>query len=268
MKLILILSAPRSGTNFFCDFLGKAFLNVCSHLELFGNKSNNVKYSYLNKSTVIFLAQEFGFDVNINFYVLAKKVSDELNKLSKIDMVKKILEIPGYDFVSFKIFAYQISDEELYNLIDMADFCIVLDRNPIHRYISHTRSFLCDKWTNYDYSDLKIKFEKKDYLHSKKYISSFFKNILIKCRNDKKKHLKIKYESFCELDTQEKCDFLYYKIFLKNFWDIQMIQQNLTDINVNFQKQNNQSDLSAIIENYDEVKNFIDLQLNEYNTVY
>lgn len=263
MKIILIISAPRSGTNFFCDFFGEAFLNVCSCYEIFCNNAGK-KISYTNVQTVKFLANEYNFDTELPYDTLLMKVSDELNKLSKLEIIKKISKVPGYDFVSFKIFENQVSVKELNGIINIVDFCITIKRNDIHRYISFEKSLLSNKWANYDYSNLKIFFSINKYSSKKKKIVSFFKTASDICKKLNKKNLILNYETFCELNTQQKCDFLYQKIFQENFCDILMNRQSVANIKTHFQKQNNQNDLSMVIENYNEVKNFIDSELNTY----
>lgn len=258
MKLILIIACERSGTNFFCDFLGKAFLNVNSNYELFPKENKKI---YLSSQSLKHLAKSYNIEINET-----DKIMDCLynENLSKIDLIKKICSIPSFDFCSFKIFPNQVSNEELEQIISMASFCVFLHRNPIDRYISFMRAIKTCEWINKT-TNTQIVFDSDNYVWHKNMADNFIKTSKTLCEKKNIWSEDIYYENFFELSYKEMQDYMWYKFFLKRFWNINMNIAKHLEIKPFFKKQDLETDISKKILNYLDHKEFIEEENQKYD---
>lgn len=269
MKIIIIISTERSGTNFFCDFIGKAFTNVNSNFELFpkqNEKNNNTVH--LSYKSAKYLIKVYNIDYNIKHENVMMEITKHMKNMKKTDIIKKICEVPGFNIFSFKIFQNQVTEEELDEIIKMSSFCIFLKRNPVDRYVSFIKAIESGHWDKVNNSDQKIIFDIERYEWETGITTKFINNATNICKKNKIQIANIYYETFFELSLREMQDYLHYKIFLKKFWDSDIDLINTSQIILNFTRQDNETDISKKIINYDEVKDFIAKENEKYcNTI-
>lgn len=262
-KLITIITSERSGSNFFCDFLENAFPSINSNTEIF-----NIDKAYFNKKTLEFISDKYNLTINESddFETTALSIRQQLKlrSTSKLQIIKDICKIKGYDFCSVKIFVHHLTNDELNEIVKMSSICIFLHRNPVDRYISYIKACNTQVWHTVDQTNIQIEFKTNRYLLRENIYSNFKKEVLKICNNSKIPCEHIYYENICNLPIDKLQKYVHEKIFKKIFPEINMVLQEEKNIVIMFKKQDFEKSLFKKIVNYKEVEIFIKKENDTY----
>lgn len=239
-NIITIICAPRTGSNYFCEILNQ-YINICSNHELF-NKIEcfiNKKYKYI-----------------INTELL------ELRKIDPLMFFNKIISEMKEPIISHKMLLDQCKDIKLIDsIIKQSKFIIFLHRNPIDQYISLLKAYKSTKWIIADTTNIKIRFDISEYNNNEKIANSMYVNIKDICISNSIKFIQIYYEYFHKMNQKDQVEYL--SLILTNYIDIDIIIKN-NYYNI-FKKQDLSKSYADKIENYEEVKDFIENELTNYS---
>lgn len=250
-KLILILTEPRSGSNFLSEVLnyyslwpvGEFLLNPkgFEHLE-------NPTFPYeivLNRYQLTKLFDFFEVEYG-NYLELIKQINrrpiDAIFKL--YESTEQSLVINIHDF-QFKKFGIDV-------LLDLpyVEIIILQRSNRMARYISHLIAQETKIWYTVNTSDMQVTVDREDFIKSEQESKKWFDSI--KQRVSSKEYLEVNYERDLENIDKEH----FYKLFDPWF---EKINLNATKKNYNLKlfKKQNKSKLQYSILNYTEIKDLI-----------
>jgi hypothetical protein len=161
-KAILVLTTPRTGSNHLTRLMNN-FTNVDVNWEIFGYDSYNIKPCYRK-----ICENKFGKEYEMNI---------RKNNL-QLDLIRLIIDACDKEYLIFKIFMGDYSDEENHitrqQIIDLinnkiVEHVIIINRkNKIDQYISLQKALKLQKWDSFDTSNTKINFDTDAYTHYKK----------------------------------------------------------------------------------------------------
>lgn len=226
-KVILLLSLPRSGSNYFVNQMHN-FKNVKVCGEVFGPHPNIIYPKKIKN----------WFEINKKICV---NLLDDPNKINK-------------EFLFMKFFLYEENKDILKFLLDnynISNIFILERKNIIDRYISFKKASKIKKWLLSNTKNIKINFDTEEYRKFKKFhIKTYetYKNI-------------IKNKNYCYIEYQSNFndDLLLNKI--KTFIPDLNLNKNKFFLN-RIKKQDLSINYKDKIENYNEIKNFIFTELN------
>tara|TARA_Y100000389_G_scaffold134424_1_gene131882 strand:+ start:6972 stop:7658 length:687 start_codon:yes stop_codon:yes gene_type:complete len=138
---------------------------------------------------------------------------------------------------------------------------IIVKRNPIDVYISKEKVKITNKYGYCDTSDITIKFEISEYLRIKKLNKEWFKNLEKTFKKYKINYDIFYYEELCSMGHDNIYKLLFSK--LSKFFDGIKIKED--SLNIAIVKQDNCNNYNKKIENYDNVKDFINNEIAKYN---
>lgn len=273
MKRITIISACRSGTNYFCDFLGNSFSTINSNYELF-NINRGVNICSVNSNILFPLLDLFGLDHHqqrtqpAHFllrdpYAVHKSViashlprTDPLHAINTISQVASKL---GYTFTSYKIFDGQTSMDKLIEVLKESSLVLILKRNPIDRFISEKKASIEGRYCNHDSSGISVNFNVEEYIKRSNGVKKYLDMVEHICYESSIPHHTIRYEHFHSLSLDRR------QLFVKNMLpDVNVPIKTLNESDMCFEKQDRETDYSKKITNYEEVKEFINSELESY----
>ncbi len=241
----MVLSTARTGSNQLIELMHN-FTNVDVNWEIFGKYQYNIQPRYLKMCK-----EKFGENYEENI---------RKNNL-QVKLLKSMIKECKNPYFIFKIFIgdycdnnNHLSKTQMETLINdkIIEYVIILDRkNKFDQYISMEKALKYNKWNKEDTTKLSINFNINRYLFYKKRhkeIYDYYNNISIH-----NKTLKLVYEhDICNTEA------LLFKI--NKF--IPSLNRNIYYFIKGLDKQDNETDYSKKIENYDEVKDFINKELN------
>lgn len=243
-KIILVLTLARSGSN-----------NLINCFRNF--KNINVNSEFFNPTN--FWVNDFNKNLLVKKYGINYQKNIKENNL-KCESLLHVADNCKEEFLVLKVFppiTHQLSENELRYLIDnnYIHFVFVLERkNIIDRYISFTKAIKLGTWDKVDTSHVKIYFDIKKYndfktehLQSYELYKDILKNTTNQFKINQDKYLvdnrqlanKIK-KCVPELAFKENCTFPAMK------------------------KQDNANHYSDKIENYADIKEFLDNELKSF----
>lgn len=226
-KVILLLSLPRSGSNYFVNQMHH-FKNVKVCGEVFGPHPNIIYPKKIKN----------WFEINKKICV---NLLDNPNKINK-------------EFLFMKFFLYEENKDILKFLLDnynISNIFILERKNIVDRYISFKKASNIKKWLLSDTTNIKINFDIEEY--------SKFKKFHIKTYETYKKIIKNKNYCYVEYQSNFNDDLFLNKI--KTFIPDLNLNKNKIFLN-RIKKQDLSTNYKDKIENYNEIKNFIFTELN------
>jgi hypothetical protein len=254
-KIINIISQPRSGTSHFINIIKQNFTALNNYNENDTILNNNEIISGPN--------QEIKIDKNYDKNVL-------MNKISTIDVkmkhpyyfYNKVLKIQNEDIIVNKIFArhlYRIinNKNDILRIINKSSLIIFLYRNYLDLYISYKKAKQTDIYVNFDTTNKKMVFDISDYKLEKKITIQWYiliKELLLK---ENIKYIEINYDFFHSLTFEEKHE--YIKTHIEKKIDVKF---NYTLKPAFHKKQDLAIHYEDKIENYEEVRHFVEQELN------
>ena len=245
-KAILLLTTPRTGSNHLTRLMHN-FDNIDVNWEIFGYDHYNIKPCYRKLCT-----DKFGENYEENI---------RKNDL-QIELIKCIKDACKSEFLILKLFLGDYSDKEnhipkyqIEKLLNdkIIEYVIILNRrNKIDQYISLQKAIQIQKWDSINTDKIKINFNIDGFKHYKKRheeIYNYYKSI-----SSTDKSLQLVYE-----DDIYNSEHLLSKI---NHFIIDL-KRKTNSFEKGFEKQDNETDYSKKIENYDEVKDFLSNELGQ-----
>ena len=244
-KAIMVLSTARTGSNHFTQLMYN-FTNVDVNWEIFGYDKFNIQPKYRTMCQ-----EKFGENYEENI---------RKNDL-QIELLQSLIKECKKPYFIFKIFMGDYSDNEnhlsktqMETLINdkIVEYVIILDRkNKVDQYISLQKAVQLQKWDSYKTDKIYINFDidtYKHYIKRHEEIYDYYNNISIH-----NKTLQLIYEH--DIFNSEA---LLSKInkFIPN------LNRNISYFEKGLEKQDNETDYSKKIENYEEVKDFIIAEIN------
>jgi hypothetical protein len=242
-KLILIISIERSGTNYFCNFIDNSFTNINVSYELFCKKECFINYNLKKNITDYY---------NTDIDKLYEKI-----KHNPINLLEKISEYCEENIILFKLFNWQLNNDNVKKIIECAYRVIFLKRNYIDTFISHEKAQKINKYENINTDNIKIFFDFQKFNKYKKINDIWFSDTYEHVNKCKINHIIINYEDFHMLSNSEK------QIFLKSFFlDDDICMKDINHFVPLFIKQDNTSDYSDKIINYDDFVKSVGMDYN------
>lgn len=241
-KTIVIVGEARSGTSYFYGALDR-YKGVCSHSDLF---------------------DPVDIHVNQKHKKLINETTFELRKEDPLAFFDKILLISKGRFISHKMLLSHMNESvmgrELYEaVVKRSNLVLFLTRNGIDRYISNLKAQKIQSWAHIDTTNIKIEFDIYNYedIRENNEINTYY--IKDFCQIHSLKIVEIKYDEFFKLNEDER------EIFLTNILEeafSEKFQINKTIVNY-FTKQDLSTSYADKIENYEEVKDYIEKELEK-----
>lgn len=249
-KAIMVLSTARTGSNHFLSLM-QNFTNLDVNWEIIGKDQYHIQPRYITMCK-----EKFGENYEENI---------RKNNL-QVKLLKSMIKECKTPYFIFKLFMGNYSDKEnhlsktqIETLINdkIVEYMIILDRkNKVNQYISLKKAWKLQNWNNINTSNIKIHF---DIQYNNKLNYNWYK----------KRHIDI-YNYYNNISIHNKTLQLVYEHDICNtealLSKINKFIPELILNNDNFEKgldkQDNETDYSKKIENYDEVKHFI---INEIN---
>ena len=237
----MILTLGRSGSTNFITMM-KNFENININTEMFN--PNNFQVNTSNEKLLI-----LKYGNNYTNFILKNKLQCEA--------LLYLAENCEEEFLVFKCFLNQLSKEQIKYLIDNNHiyYTIIFERrNTLDSYISSKKASKINKWGNVSTSHIKIEFNIDDYIKSKKRhlnVYKFYHKILRNVKN----HSYIEYK-----DTFNVTNFLDQIKSLIPELSINNISEHFCK-----KKQDNSNDYKDKIINYEEVKEFINIESIKIN---
>jgi len=234
--LITILTTARSGSNYFCECIEKSFEDINVNYELF-NKNICCLHNKLKKP--ISAIYDISFD---NLHV---KIKD-----NPYQLIERIKQSVSENNILFKLFLDHLSSNETENILIKSKMVIILKRNVLDMFISNEKALLVNRYSEINTTDIKIRFDCKQYENIKAYYEKLFKIYDIFLKKNNIPYIVIHYEEFHTLTLKEQ------KLNMKNIWDT-YIPGNCINIVKNekpitFFKQDISNDYKDKIINYTE----------------
>lgn len=240
-KIILVLTDGRSGsTNLIKLFENFKNITVCS--ELFNE--NDVYSSKYEKDLII---KKYG----------EKYLEKTTDPKYHLEILKYLSENSNKEFFIFKIMLFQTTSEFLEKMIkdNLIYHIIILERkNMIDKFISQRKAELLNKWQSYDTTNTKIKFNIINYGWYKKYRINLHKEYFRLLKKNYKYYTYIEYNETINFDSIiKKIKGMFPELILKD------------NSNKCLKIQDKSKNYNDKIENYDEVKDFIEEELKTFN---
>jgi hypothetical protein len=226
-KLITIISQPRSGTNFIINNIFQKLIKTCICGELFREKP--------------YIPERYYYE----------NMGDEYKKQALVD---RLLECCDEDYLIHKVFADQVTEDEIKLLIRRSDIVCFILRNHIDRYISYLKAVKTSKFINYDYTGVKVVFDQNEFASLMATTERWFETTSALCDTMGKPTMAIDYDELTILTERDQI--LYCRDQLT-----QLLGEELC---IDFEKehftvtkQDHSTSYSDMISNYEEVKEFI-----------
>lgn len=256
--LVTIISSPRSGTNYINNLLEKSFECINKNGEIFVNPNKIIINETISKKTYEHLCKinNIGLDGSESFFNLAQFY----NKKEKKKLIEDIISCNKNDVHTCKIFINHTNNEELNEIIKLSSLCIFIYRNDIDRYISFKKAMLTKKWMDFDSSNVQILFSIEEYIFLKNELYDFFLSAKDMCKKSKIKFIEINYDTFFRLTIQKQQEFLLKELkecFSNVDFDVKITHEII-------KKQDNETNLEKKISNYEDVKDFILSEQNNF----
>ena len=244
-KLITILGLGRSGTSNLIKMLD-CVTNMDVNSEIFHLKMCYTNYEntqLLEKNKSNYFEKE-KFD---NKFLKHKNNNDR-----DLNILNFLLENCKKKYFLFKLFKYHLNEKLFDEIIEKSDYVIILERkNKIDTYISERKANQIKTFIYQDTSDIKIKFDTKKFSQHKQLHENTYNYYHEKCKN--KKVLNLSYQQTFDKEN-------FYKIILNFIHDLNIDYETSEQLPI----QDKESDYSKKISNYEEVKDFICRELNNY----
>jgi len=238
-KLITLLSIPRTGSNYFCNFIDKSFKNISVNYELF-NKSK----CYIRNN----LYQEIS---------LLYDSSGDLHEKLKDDPFQLLVNISNVcqeENIMFKLFLDHLTMDKSTKILSYSSLVLFLKRDYLDVYISNEKASLLNKYSNIDTTNIKIKFDHCKYEKKINYNNKYYQLLRDFIIENNIPYVDIHYDSFHKLNIKEQ------QLFLKDVFDKYLtgnnIQMNENIGEIGFFKQDLSSSYEDKIENYEEFLEF------------
>ncbi|MEE3241443.1 MAG: hypothetical protein VX231_10805 [Pseudomonadota bacterium] len=248
---IPIITAGRSGSNHFCDCLG-GFNENLSLYEIFQEKETWLPEEQLKYFKKIYERKNDIFKEKIN-------LKKELHNYSHSYPLKFLYDIQASterEYFSFKIFPHHLRRKHIYGILENCKGLILLKRNPIDMYISLKKAEESGKWSNFDTSKCKIKFDIPKYRQYEKLINEWFMHCSDLAEAYELKVFNINYEDLCLLDFHEQMEFI--KNSLNDTFGLKWtLAKNQREERI---KQDKSKNYEEKIENFDEFYSFFENQ--------
>lgn len=170
---IAVLSAPRSGTNFFCECLADlpevmGMHEIFNKDGVFGVDSDR-KLSILNEVTGL-NASSLRSEQLINFF--------RDRPIEAVEALSETARQIDKKFVSYKIFPGHVSNPSLEELLSAKHrYPIVLTRRRLDVYVSLQKARISKSWRHSDTSDLKPRIETHEFLEWSKANDDWYRQI-------------------------------------------------------------------------------------------
>lgn len=150
-KTCVILSYPRSGTNYLMDAL-KQFSNTRVYSEVYHNKRSYLHIPTISRYLPSIKNEEFKDCLQDE-----TKLCDFVHKHPDITL-EEMQNTCDQEYLFFKIFPNHLTQQQLdkHILKQSSILKVIIQRNPLHIFISLQKAQITNKWDNYDTSKMKI----------------------------------------------------------------------------------------------------------------
>jgi hypothetical protein len=149
--------------------------------------------------------------------------------------------------------------------MDNTSCVIFLYRNPIDIYISKCKTRHTNKWINFDTTNVKIIFNKREYEFLKKDILDYINQCTKYCINHNVPYVNIYYEYFVMLAESEQQ--VYLQKLFQTASNIDLLNKNIDCDSFLCKKQDKCNNYHHKIINYDEVKEYLDNENTQYDSI-
>ncbi len=179
-RVVPIIAARRTGSNYFCGLIDRAFVDVHASYEIFHADKSYI-YSKAKPQKTIEVMGHFS---------IAPDDPDREKKLVEIahsnpsEYVRVLSAYCEQQVLAFKIFQSHLKRRQVAEVIDCADLVIFLKREFVDVYISMKKSQLMDqikgsqvKRTNLDTSNVKIVFDPEEYEQKKANYDNWYASV-------------------------------------------------------------------------------------------
>lgn len=255
-RSIVIISAPRSGTNYFCDTM-EAFSEIAGLFEIFNPRGvfgasgyPELFTSFLDGNPKLVEGTPIAEQP-----VLIRTFRDQ--PVASVQILEEDLHKVRKEYISYKIFPNQIPDEKLTVLLrELAAAAIFIVRSRIATFISFKKAMLTDQWHNTDTRDMKLSLDLQEFLSWCEGHDAWFHNTSDIAMRLRIPSLFISYESDINMDKEN----LVEKILL----GMRSIGVSLhypdTMTHAKFRKQDTQGDPFDKLENGTEIREALSQQ--------
>lgn len=167
---IVVISAPRSGTNYFCDTMG-TFSGVLPLFEIF----NPGGVFGLNRDGLALkVADAAGLDAKDAKEKPLRRYFRQ-SPIQALDTLTELAAHEGYQFVSYKIFPRQLSDDFLDHLLsDQRRTVVFLARRRLDTCISYKKAQVQEVWAQKDTTAIKPDLPFNQFLYWARRFETFF----------------------------------------------------------------------------------------------
>ncbi|MBO0811049.1 MAG: hypothetical protein J2P23_03275 [Microlunatus sp.] len=196
---IVILSSPRSGSNYFCECLG-ALPEVAGFYELF-----NPKGAYgLGRRILPIVCDRFGLtDVESATDPRVVKIFRQ-TPLEALDALASVLREQGKSAMSYKIFPRQLSMDTVGQILDDdRRHPLFLVRRRLDVYISLQKARHSGTWTQSSTVDVRPELEIDDFLQWAARTDEWYAEVFKASQERSKKIIVAKYESDVDVPKRE-----------------------------------------------------------------
>lgn len=157
---IVILSSPRSGTNYFCDSIGEfnevlGFAEIFNPAGVFGTKRQNV-LKHLSKHLGASIREATDRRLTTFF---------RTEPLEALHVLGEAARLTGAKFISYKIFPRQLAQEDLARLLASPGRTLLfIVRRRLDAYISYEKARQGAAWTNVRTADMRPTIDARQFM--------------------------------------------------------------------------------------------------------
>jgi hypothetical protein len=242
-KLITLLTIPRTGSNYFCNFTDKSFKNISVNYELFNTDICYVRYNLRKKIWLL-------YDASDNLH---EKVKDD-----PFQLLVNISNVCEEENIMFKLFLDHLKINDSQKILLNSSLIIFLKRDYLDVYISHEKAKLLNEFENIDTTNIKINFDPLNYESKNNYYNNYYHILRDFIIENNIPYVDIHYDSFHKLNVKEQ------QMFLKDIFDKYLIGNNIQFKEkvdpLHFFKQDRSYSYREKIENYDEFLEYFSKQ--------
>lgn len=167
---VVIVSAPRSGTNFFCECLADlpenlGFFEIFNPRGMFGGRQGD---------TLPAFGEHLGTRISdVSDAALLEFIRER--PIEALNVLGRSIEASGYSSFSYKIFPNQVSPEALGQILH-SERCriILIVRRRLDTYISYAKARERDVWKNESTKDLLPEIDVRDFLRWAKRLDDWY----------------------------------------------------------------------------------------------
>lgn len=201
---IVIVAAPRSGTNFFCECVS-ALRGISTYFEIFNPRG---VMGVGEPQTLNHLSQALGVSVSsARDKELVRHFRS--NPLAAVDILRDCAQARGDRALCYKVFPKQITWDVLGELLNrQGTITIFVVRRRLDVYVSYKKAQQQDVWKNRDTSDLQIEVDVDDFLNWAAEIDGWYEAVAEVARRDKLTHLVYDYDSDIDIPKPKLVDHL------------------------------------------------------------